>query len=90
MDLKKDCLSQCKDLMKIHLSGMILKIINKNNPWGDNAMFNLDHLKGIYKIHYVIEDESKIFDPFLEDPIPKSEYLKRVYKNHNELKFSEL
>jgi hypothetical protein len=89
MGLEKDCLSQCKDLMKKHPSGKILRVINTNNPWGDIPVFRLGHKKGMYKTHYVIEDNSQIFDPFLEEPILKKEYLKKVYGNHKELQFSE-
>ena len=89
MSLEKDCLNLCNDLMKSHPSGRILRVINTNDPWGDNPMFRVNHQKGNYKTHYVVEDGSQIFDPFLDKPIPKREYLKKVYQNHDELRFSE-
>jgi hypothetical protein len=46
----------------------------------------VEHQKGTYRRHYVIEDGNKIFDPFLNRPIPKDKYLAKVYKNPDELR----
>lgn len=75
--------------MKSHPNGKIIRIINENNPFGDKVMYGLDHIQGFYCAHYVVLDNSLIFDPFLEKAIPKKDYLKKTYKNFRELRFSD-
>jgi hypothetical protein len=47
------------------------------------SAFSVEHKKGDYKYHYILEKDGNIIDPFLleEGPRPKDEYLQKYYKN---------
>jgi len=79
----------CKKLInQEHPKARIKRIINIFNPWGENPGFFVEHVLSNYKVHYVLEEDGKIIDPFLlkEGLIPKEDYLQRYYKNSQALK----
>jgi len=84
-----NCYIECgKILERRKGKGIIRKVINKKNPWGDNLVFEIEHIKGNFKTHYVVSVEGTIIDPFLQErgQIPEEDYLRIIYKNHEELK----
>lgn len=88
-DILSNCYHTCKRLInQKYPEARIKKVINIHNPWGDKPGFFVEHKIGNYKVHYVLEKDRKIIDPFLleEGLIPKEDYLQKYYKNSQELR----
>ena len=84
-----NCRHICRKLINQEFPGAKIKrVININNPWGNKPGFFVEHKNNNYKVHYVLEEDKKIIDPFLleEGLISKEEYLQRYYKNSQELR----
>ena len=79
----------CKRLIdQKYPEARIKKVINIHNPWGNKPGFFVEHKIENYHVHYVLEKDGKIIDPFLleEGLIPKEDYLQKYYKNSQELR----
>jgi len=83
-----NCAKECEKILKEQKLGIVRKVINKNNPWENNPFIVVQHLKGNYVKHFIVQIGDEIIDPFLQEGvlIPKEVYLEKVYKNHEELK----
>lgn len=84
-----NCYHSCKRLInEKYPEARIKKIINTLNPWGNKPGFFVEHIIADYKVHYVLEENKSIIDPFLlkEGLIPKEDYLQKYYKNYQELR----
>ncbi|GBE20234.1 MAG TPA: hypothetical protein ENG87_01360 [Candidatus Pacearchaeota archaeon] len=85
----ENCHIKCKTIISnLSTNADIKKVFNKNDSWGDKPGFYVEHIKGDYKSHFVVQVGDKILDPFLEEmgEIPIKEYLNQVYKNPEELR----
>ncbi|GAI59897.1 unnamed protein product [marine sediment metagenome] len=88
-DLLSNCHHTCKRLIDQKYPGAkIRKVINIHDPWGDKPGFFVEHKIGNYHVHYVLEKDEEIIDPFLleEGLISKKDYLQKYYKNSQELR----
>jgi len=83
--MEKNCYRECTNLLK-KIGGEIKQIIHKDNVFGDN-LFLIQHPKGYYIQHYVIQKGNRIIDPFLieKGEIPLEKYI-FLYKNPEELR----
>jgi hypothetical protein len=88
---KGNCHSQCVDIVSKITSDSsnanIREVSNKHNPFGNNLGYDVEHIKGNYERHFVVQIGNSILDPFLREMglIPLDKYLTKVYKNHEEL-----
>jgi len=83
-----NCYEECEKILEERKSEIIRKIINNKNQWGDNPIFEVEHIEGNFKMHYIVSlKEGVIIDPFLREKgqIPEEDYLKIAYKNSEEL-----
>ena len=84
---RPDCRHLCRILKeKRHPAAEIKRVINVNPRrliWEGVIRFPVEHKKGTYNYHCILEEDEKIIDPFLfeEGPIPKEIYLQKYYKN---------
>ncbi len=84
-----NCNIECEKILERREGkGIIKKVFNKKDPWCENPLFDVKHIKGNSKIHYVVSVEGTIIDPFLQKrgQIPEEDYLRIVYRNYEELK----
>jgi len=88
-DILSNCYHTCKRLINQKFpNARMRKVINLLDPFGNTLGFLVKHKIRDYKIHYVLEENENIIDPFLleEGPIPKKNYLQQFYKNPKELR----
>jgi hypothetical protein len=84
---RPDCGNLCRTLMRHRYPNAEIKRVINVHPyrqiWEGCMAFSVEHKKGNYKCHYILEEDGKIIDPFLleEGSIPKEEYLQKYYKN---------
>ena len=87
-----ECLDLCGKLKREkYLNAKLKRVINKrseNNLFEGVVAYSVEHKKGYYKYHYILEENGKIIDPFLleEGLIAKEDYLQKYYKNYQDLK----
>jgi hypothetical protein len=89
---RPDCGNLCRTLKRHRYPNAELKSVINVHPyrliWEGCFAFSVEHKKGNYKYHYILEENGKIIDPFLfeEGLIPKEDYLQKYYKNPQHLK----
>lgn len=81
------CFNECVRLKKEFPSWDIKKVFNKNDQWLSHLGYYVEHIKGAFIIHYVIQNGEFIIDLFLTEigPIKVEEYLDKYYHNSKEL-----
>lgn len=87
-----NCFDECVKLREEFPRGVIKKIFNKHDPWLSQLGYSVEHVKGVFTVHYVIQNDGCIIDPFLIEigPIKSEEYLENYYKNSEELRMIEV
>jgi len=88
-DILSNCYHTCKKLIdQKYPNARMRKVISLLDPFGHKSGFFVKHKITDYKVHYVLEENGNIVDPFLleEGLIPKENYLQQFYKNPGELR----
>ena len=62
-----------------------VEVINKKNIWESSPFIFVQHPTGDYIKHFIVEDNGKIIDPFLDVEIPADSY-KQIYRNPDEIR----
>jgi len=81
----KNCYKECEKILRERKSGIIRKVINKKNIWESSPFIFVQHPTGDYIKHFIVEDNGKIIDPFLDVEIPADSY-KQIYRNPDEIR----
>lgn len=82
------CYEACRVVYNRMPSSRIRKIISKSDPWGENPSFSLKHIKGNYRVHFVVQIGKEILDPLITENglILINNYLECTYENSEDLK----